>query len=78
MRATVYLENSRIMSRYLQRLQPVAVEADFGFLRIEDLEDLRLIGLGVLLDGLAGHGRARDVAARGIADHGRSCRRSGR
>jgi hypothetical protein len=38
-------------------------------LRVEDLEDLSLIGLGVLLDLLAGERRTRHVAPRWIADH---------
>ena len=33
----------------LQRLEPLAVEADLGLFGIEDFEDLRLVGLGVLL-----------------------------
>ena len=52
-----------------QLAKPVAVEAHLGLLRIEDLEDLRLVGFGVALDGLAGHRRTRDVAAGGVADH---------
>ena len=49
-------------------LQPLAVEAHLGLFGIEDFEDLRAIGFGVAVDILARHGRARDVAARGIAD----------
>jgi hypothetical protein len=49
-------------------LQPLAVEADLGLLGIEDFEDLRAVGLGVAVDILARHGRAGDIAARGIAD----------
>ena len=35
------------MSSKPQRPQPFAVEADLGLLRIENLEDLRLVGFGV-------------------------------
>ena len=52
----------------LQRSEPFAVEADFGFRRIENLENLRLVGFGVAVDFFARHGRAGDVAAGGIAD----------
>ena len=55
-----------------QLVQPFAVEADLGFFRIENLEDLRLVGLGVGLDLLARQRRTRGVAAGGIADHGRA------
>ena len=53
-----------------QRLQPFTVVTDFGFYRIENLEQLRLVRLGVAVDLLARHRRARDVAAAGVADHG--------
>ncbi len=33
--------------------QPLAVEADLGLVRVEDLEHLRLIGFGVGIDLLA-------------------------
>jgi hypothetical protein len=46
-----------------QREQPFAVEADFGLGRIEDLEDLRLVGLGVGVDLLAGERRTRPVGS---------------
>ncbi len=51
-----------------KRKQPFAVEADFGLGRIEDLEDLRLVGLGVGVDLLAGERRTRGVASGGIAN----------
>jgi hypothetical protein len=54
-----------------QRLQPLAVEAYFGLLRIQDFENLCAVRLGVAVDILARHRRARDVAARGIADERR-------
>jgi len=50
------------------RRQPLAVEADLGFLFIENLEHLRFVGFGVLEDRFARHGRARHVAAGGVAD----------
>ena len=53
----------------LQLVEPFAVEADLGFVGVQDFEDLRLISLGVAIDIGAGHRRARDVAAGGIADH---------
>ena len=49
-------------------VQPFAVEADFGLVAVENLEDLRLVGFGVGVDLLAGERRARGDAARGIAD----------
>src|SRR5580704_3667101 len=48
---------------------PSAVEVDHGFLRIENFEDLCLIGFGIFFDLFAGERRARDRAARWIADH---------
>ena len=48
--------------------QPLAVEAHLGLVAVEDLEDLRLVGLGVLVDLLARERRPRGRAARGIAD----------
>ena len=36
-----------------QLVEPLAVEAHFGLLAIEDLEDLRLVGFGVVVDLLA-------------------------
>ena len=52
----------------LQRLEPLAVEPDFRFRRIENLEYLRLIGLGVLVDLVARHRRPGNVAAGRVAD----------
>ena len=52
-----------------QRRQPVAVETNLGFFGVQDLEDLRLVGFGVPIDGFARHRRARRVAARRVADH---------
>ena len=39
-------------------VQPFAVEADFGFVAVENFEDLRLVGFGVGVDLLAGERRA--------------------
>ncbi len=53
----------------LQQIHPGRVEGDLGFRRIENLEYLRLIGLGVLEDLLTRQRRTcRTLAAR-IADH---------
>src|SRR5687768_8493230 len=52
----------------LHRVQPLGVEADFRLGRIEDLEDLRLVRLGVPTDVLPGHWRPGDVPARWVAD----------
>ena len=49
--------------------EPAPVEVDHSLLRIENLEDLRLVSLGVFLDLLAGERRTRDRASRRIADH---------
>ena len=48
--------------------EPLAVEAHLGLVAVEDLEDLRLVGLGVGVDLLARERRARRVAAGRIAD----------
>jgi hypothetical protein len=48
--------------------EPFAVPADFGFLGIEDFEDLVGVGFGVLLDGFGIEGWAGFGAPRGIAD----------
>ena len=50
--------------------EPFAVAADFGFLGIEDFEDLVGVGFGVLLDGFGIEGRAGFGAPGGIADAG--------
>ncbi len=51
-------------------VEPLGVEADFGFFAVEDLEDLVLVGLGVGGDFFAGEGLAGDVFAGGVADEG--------
>ena len=51
-----------------QLVEPLAVEAHLGLVAVENLEDLRLVGLGVLVNLLARERRARGGAARGIAD----------
>ena len=50
--------------------QPLAVAANFGFLGIDDLEDLVGVGFGVLLDDLGFEGGAGFGAAGGVADAG--------
>src|SRR5512134_293687 len=49
--------------------QPFAVEPDSCLCRIEDLEDLRLVGLGVLQHIVLRQDLARFALACGIADH---------
>ena len=51
-------------------VEPLGVVTDFGFLRIEELENLREIGFGVGVHFFARERRASFGAARGIADHG--------
>ena len=55
-----------------ERREPLAVVADHGFRAVEDLKNLLFVGFGVGLDGFAGEWGAGDVAACGIADHGRT------
>jgi len=50
--------------------EPFSVAADFGFLGIEDFEDLVGVGFGVLLDGFGIEGWAGFRSTRGIADAG--------
>ena len=55
-----------------QLVEPLAVEAHLGLVAIEDLEDLRLVGLGVLVDLLARSAAAASTErAGGIADQRR-------
>jgi len=49
---------------------PLAVEDDLRLFRIEYLEDLFRVGLGVFQHLFAGEGRAGLRASRGVADHG--------
>ena len=51
-------------------VEPLGVEADFGFFAVEDFEDLVLVGFGVGGDFFAGEGLAGDVFAGGVADEG--------
>ncbi len=51
--------------------EPFAVEADPGLLRIQDLEDLGLVGLGIGQDFCPAEGRARGLLPRGVADEAR-------
>ena len=53
----------------LQLVEPLAVEASFGLVRIENLVHLRHVGLGVAHDVFGAERRARGGAARRIADH---------
>ena len=48
--------------------QPFAIEPHLGLVAVEDLEDLGLIGFGVLVDLLAAERRARRCASGRIAD----------
>jgi len=50
--------------------EPFSVAADFGFLGIEDFENLVGVGFGVLLDGFGIEGWAGFGAPGGIADAG--------
>jgi hypothetical protein len=52
-----------------ERAHPPPVEIDHGFLRIENLEHLRLVRLRILLDLLAAQRWTRSRAPRRIADH---------
>ncbi len=54
-----------------ERLQPFGVEAHDRLLRVEDLENLRLVSLGVPVDLLHRQRRPRLRAAGRIADQGR-------
>ena len=49
--------------------KPARVEVNHGLLRIQDLEHLRLVSLGVALDIGARERGTRDGAACGITDH---------
>ena len=49
-------------------VEPLGVEADFGLVAVENAEDLVSVGFRVLIDLLAGHRLAGDVAAGRIAD----------
>jgi len=51
--------------------EPAPIEIDDRFLRIENLEYLRLVRLGIVFDLLPGERRPRDRTARGIANHSR-------
>ncbi|MCY1395651.1 hypothetical protein D9M71_106020 [compost metagenome] len=50
-------------------IHPGGVEGHFGFCRVQNLEDLSLVGLGVLEDLLASERRTRSTFAARIADH---------
>src|SRR5438045_1771222 len=56
-------------ARRSELTEPFVVEADLGFLRIEDLEHLPLVRLRVREDFLVRQRRARDFLAGRIADH---------
>ncbi len=53
-----------------QTVEPIAVEANLGFFRVENLEDLGLVGGGVGQDFFPRERRPGDVAAGGVADAG--------
>src|SRR5258708_38698850 len=48
--------------------EPLAVETDLCFLRIEDFEYLRFVGFRIAIDLLAGEWRAGNIAAGRIPD----------
>ena len=54
-----------------ERPEPLAVEAHLGLQRVEDLEHLLLVGLGVRLDLRPRERRPRLRAPGGVADHAR-------
>src|SRR5215472_11902220 len=54
-----------------KRAHPAAVEIDDGLLRIKNLEDLRLIGLRILVDLLSAQRRPGSRASARITDHSR-------
>src|SRR5260221_5105963 len=60
-------ETNKVFSRHLRR--PARVEIDYGFLRIENFEDLSFVSLGIALNVGASKRRTRDRAARGVANH---------
>ncbi|MCY1416064.1 hypothetical protein D9M71_315650 [compost metagenome] len=52
-----------------QLIHPGGVECHFGFCRVQNLEHLSLVGLGVLQHLLASQWRAGGILATGVADH---------
>ena len=52
-----------------QRGEPLRIERDFGLVAIENEEYLVGVGLGVCRQLVRGHGRPRQVATGGVADH---------
>ncbi len=52
-----------------QLVEPARIEIDGGLVRVEDLEHLLLVGLGVLLHLLAGQRLAGFILAGRVADH---------
>ncbi|MNH21376.1 hypothetical protein D3C79_811830 [compost metagenome] len=50
-------------------IHPGGVECHFGFCRIQNLEDLSLVGLGILEDLLASERWTRGTLATRVADH---------
>ncbi|MCY1419856.1 hypothetical protein D9M71_354560 [compost metagenome] len=55
--------------RRAQLVHPGGVEGHLGPGRIEDLEHLSLVGLGIIQDLLTGQRRASGALATGVADH---------
>jgi len=51
-----------------QLAQPLGVVAHLGLLRVEDFEDLLLVGLGELVNLLAGESLAGHIFTRWVAD----------
>src|ERR1035437_10362998 len=60
-------QTDEVLGRELR--EPPAVEIDNRLFRAENLEDLRLVGFGVLRNLLPGQRRPRRRASRRIADH---------
>ena len=56
-------------ARGVHPAEPPRVEIDASLLRVENLEDLRLVGLRICRDLFTCQRRPRGVAAGGVADH---------
>ena len=65
----MYFAIKRTKSSERERAHPAPVEVDHRLLRIENLEDLRLVRFRILLDLFAAERRARRRSPRRITDH---------